>query len=341
MTSKSRSSARSTRIRRRRARRAPRRRGARGPARCLPRAGGSRSGSARRRFPPARTARRPRRRDGRNARTRRRRPSSRAPPGTRPACSRTARGSRRSSSTVSARCVCSRSPWRRASSADSVISRFVTENGEHGATAICTIEPAPASCTVVASRSVSASTASSSSTTESGGRPPVRLAEIHRSAGGDDADAELRRRLHLGLEHAVLPAREDVVVVEDGRAAGERELRDARARRRVLGLGVEPRPERVQLPQPREEVRLLRPRPRERLEQVVVGVDEPRRDDRAARDHRPRPPPAARRCRPPATRPSSTSTHPSGCSDPASSIVTTHPFFSSRRTLASDPTTGI
>ena len=31
----------------------------------------------------------------------------------------------------------------------------------------------------------------------------------------------------------------------------------------------------------------------------MVGVDEPRRDDRAARDHRPRPPRAARRCRPP------------------------------------------
>ena len=46
---------------------------------------------------------------------------------------------KRSSSSVSAMCVCSRTPRARASSADSRISSCVTLNGEHGASAIRTI----------------------------------------------------------------------------------------------------------------------------------------------------------------------------------------------------------
>ena len=49
-------------------------------------------------------------------------------------------------------------------------------------------------------------------------------AEVHRASRGDDADAELARRLHLRLDQPFAAAREDVVVVEHGRAAGEREL---------------------------------------------------------------------------------------------------------------------
>ena len=78
------------------------------------------------------------------------------------------------------------------------------------------------------------------------------------------------------------PGGKDVVVVEDGRAAGEHELRQAGAGGRVLGLRVDARPERVQRLQPREEVSLLRPRARQRLVEVVVRVDEPGRDERAA-----------------------------------------------------------
>ena len=77
-------------------------------------------------------------------------------------------------------------------------------------------------------------------------------------------------------------AREDVVVVEHGRAARQRELGEPGARGGVLHLGVDPRPDRVERAQPGEEVGLLRPRARERLVQVVVRVDEAGRDDRAA-----------------------------------------------------------
>jgi hypothetical protein len=79
--------------------------------------------------------------------------------------------------------VCSRSPSRAASAADSRISSFVTENGEQGATASCTI---PSSSWSPASRSVSARISSIDSTSESGGRPPSEIARVHRARASDD-----------------------------------------------------------------------------------------------------------------------------------------------------------
>ena len=122
------------------------------------------------------------------------------------------------------------------------------------------------------------------------------------------------------------PSREDVVVVEHRRAARERELGEAGARGGVLRLGVDPRPDRVELAQPGEEVGLLRPGARERLVEVVVRVDEARRDDGAARGRPRRPPPARRRRRRPTIVEPSTSSQPLSCSVPASSIVTIQPF---------------
>ena len=77
-----------------------------------------------------------------------------------------------SSSSVSARCVCRRTPRRRASSADSRISSPVTLNGEQGPTTIRSSDSGDGSCQRSIAASVAASTASRSSTTESGGRPP-------------------------------------------------------------------------------------------------------------------------------------------------------------------------
>ena len=122
---------------------------------------------------------------------------------------------------------------------------------------------------------MSASTSSISLDEVVGRQAAVGDAEIHRAARGDDADAELGGRAELGLDEAGDAAREDVVVVEDGRAAGERELGEAGAGRGVHHLLVDPRPDRVERPQPREEVGVLRPGAREGLVEVVVGVDEP------------------------------------------------------------------
>ncbi len=173
-------------------------------------------------------------------------------------------------------------PRRRASSADSVINRFVTENGEQGATAICTRAPGPG-LVQLADEPLGVRENGVDVLDELVGREPaVRGAEIHRAARGDDADADLARCLHLRLDQARAAAREDVVVVEDSRAARERELGETGPRGRVLGLGVDPGPRRIELAQPAEEVSLLRTGTRERLVQVVMGVDEARRDDVAA-----------------------------------------------------------
>ena len=158
----------------------------------------------------------------------------------------------------------------------------MTEKGEHGATAIWTRAPGPGSCSSPARRSVSASTASISSTSSSGGRPPSEAPRSIEPREATRRTAELPRGLNLRLDEPAPAAREDVVVVEDGRAAGEHQLGQARARRGVLGLGVDPGPGRVELDEPLEQRRLLRPSARERLVEVVVGVDEARRDEGAA-----------------------------------------------------------
>ena len=76
----------------------------------------------------------------------------------------------RSSSRVSARWVCSRSPRRLASSAEAVISSGVTLKGLQGAM-VTTIRSPSWSRSYTAW--VEARMVSSSSTTESGGRPPL------------------------------------------------------------------------------------------------------------------------------------------------------------------------
>ena len=121
-----------------------------------------------------------------------------------------------------------------------------------------------------------------SSTSSSGGRPP---SETPRSIEPREATIRTPSSRAAWTSASIEPgaaAREDVVVVEDGRAAGERELGEPGARGRVLRLGVDAGPDRIELAEPGEEVGLLRPRAREGLVQVVVRVDEARRDDRAA-----------------------------------------------------------
>ena len=84
-----------------------------------------------------------------------------------------------------------------------------------------------------ASRSVSARIASIVLDQASGGRPPSRVPEVHRAARGDEAHAELARRA-ISASTSPAPAREHVVVVEDGRAARQRELGEPGAGRGVL-----------------------------------------------------------------------------------------------------------
>ena len=112
-------------------------------------------------------------------------------------------------------------------------------------------------------------------------KPAVRLAEIHRAPRGDDPYPQLARGLHLGLPQPLTASRKDVMVVEHRCTSGQRQLGEARTGGCVLALRVDPGPHRVQLAQPLEQGRLLRPGSRQRLVEVVVGVDEARRDDRS------------------------------------------------------------
>ena len=83
-----------------------------------------------------------------------------------------------------------------------------------------------------------------------GRKPAVGLAHVHGAPRGDDAHAELPRRLDLRLDEAGLPAREDVVVVERCRTAAEREHGETGARGGVLRIAVDPLPERIEGAEP-------------------------------------------------------------------------------------------
>ena len=110
----------------------------------------------------------------------------------------------------------------------------------------------------------------------------LRLAEIHGAARGDEAHPELLGGRDLRVQELDAAGGEDVVVVEDRRAARQGKLGQPRPGRGVLGRVVDARPERIELAQPGEEVGLLGARAREGLEEVVVRVDQTGGDERAA-----------------------------------------------------------
>ena len=137
---------------------------------------------------------------------------------------------KRSSSSVSAMCVCRRTPRARASSADSRISSCVTLNGEHGASAIRTI--ASGDGVVEAVDRVLAGGEDRVAVLDDlvGRQAAVAAAEVHRAAARVEAQPDLARRLDLDLEQVAAVAREEVVVVGGRRAAraGERDEPGAR-----------------------------------------------------------------------------------------------------------------
>ena len=83
------------------------------------------------------------------------------------------------------------------------------------------------------------------------------------------------------VEHGVVAARHEVVVVEHARASTERELAHADARGRVHVFDFEPAPDRVQRREPAEQVAADGAATRHPLEQVVMRVDEAGGDDPA------------------------------------------------------------
>ena len=156
---------------------------------------------------PLRAERAPRRRrkGGRSARTRRRRRSSRALEVLDRACSRRARGSTppprpsRPGACAAAARACARAPPTRPSAPSS--PRTASRARRRSAPWRRRASPA--------SRSVSARIASIVLDELVGRQAALGLAEVHRAARGDEAHAELARRLDLGLDDPGDAAREE------------------------------------------------------------------------------------------------------------------------------------
>ena len=100
-----------------------------------------------------------------------------------------------------------------------------------------------------------------------------------------EADAEIAGGGDLGVDQALVPAREQVEMVGGRGAAGEEQLAEADARRHLHRFRVRAAPHLVQLDEPSEERRLLHARhvAGEGLRQVMVRVHEAGQDDLAAR----------------------------------------------------------
>jgi hypothetical protein len=98
-----------------------------------------------------------------------------------------------------------------------------------------------------------------------------------------EAHPDVARRLDLSREQVASASRMHVKMVGRGGATGEREFSQTDPRRHVHRLSVDPSPQRIERLEPTEK-RLVRHRrigPGEILIEVVVGVDEARRDQAA------------------------------------------------------------
>ena len=181
-----------------------------------------------------------------------------------------------SSSVVSARWVCSRTPLSRASAADCSSSSPVTENGEQGATPRRSIESGDGSWWRSTASDVASRIASISSTTWSGGSPP-RLAprSIAPRVGRKRSPTERAASISAAEQVAAVGG-EHVVVVGRGRAAGARELHERPGRAGAQQLLVQARPHGVERGEPLEERVVDREAAGQPLVEVVVGVDQPR-----------------------------------------------------------------
>ncbi len=156
----------------------------------------------------------------------------------------------------------------------------MTLNGEHGARATLVIAPKEAivmstdrllargeNLVVVGHHVV-------------GRQPAVLDRQRHRTSRGMEPHPDVGRRLDLCGQQVTGTPGMQVEMVGRGGAAGERQFGEAHPCRHVHRLGVDAAPPRIQRLQPPEQ-RLVghrRERPREVLEQVMMGVDEAWRD---------------------------------------------------------------
>ena len=158
----------------------------------------------------------------------------------------------------------------------------MTENGEHGATATRSIESGRGVVEPVHGVGRGGEDRVEVLDDVVRRQAALRPAEVHRAAGRHEPQADGARGLDLGGEQVATVGREDVVVVHRRRAAGLREPAEAGRRGGGHRLLVDAAPHRVEGRQPLEERRVDGEAAGDPLVQVVVGVDQPGRDDAAA-----------------------------------------------------------
>ena len=113
----------------------------------------------------------------------------------------------------------------------------------------------------------------------------VLLRTVHRTARDRHADAERERLFDLDVDRAIEANREKVMMVRRRGAAGQKKFGERQADRHTETVGREPRPDWIKRREPAEKllVERLRMGARQRLIEMMVGVDEARDDDVAAR----------------------------------------------------------
>ncbi len=108
---------------------------------------------------------------------------------------------------------------------------------------------------------------------------PGALAEVHRTTGKVESNANGSSCRRDGVEDRVVAVRHDVVVVGDRRRPAQRQLGQADRCRYANVLDGNTRPDRVELLEPREQVAAGGTTASQPLVQVVVGIDKASCDD--------------------------------------------------------------
>ena len=109
-----------------------------------------------------------------------------------------------------------------------------------------------------------------------GRQAAVLHGQVHAAARGDHAHAELVGRRKLRAEQITAPGREDIVVIEAGRAAVFHQLAHAGQRGSVHDLGIEVFPDLIERLEPGKQFKILylRQIARELLIKMVVRINE-------------------------------------------------------------------
>jgi len=116
-------------------------------------------------------------------------------------------------------------------------------------------------------------------------QPAVALRPVHRAAGQQNADPEPPCDGDFDIDGVLEPGGKDIMMIGCRGAARQQQFRHRHGDAEVEGFGRKPRPHRVERLQPGKQfaVERRRQRARQRLVEMVMGVDQPGQHDMIAR----------------------------------------------------------